>query len=812
MKLSSRGFLLMLLSIAAFNIHAINYKVKGVVADSIGEPESFATVRVFLMPDTVKPAKAGVADESGAFSIDLPSQGNYKVNIFAFGKSPENRVVSLSPSQPEADLGKIILSTTSSTLEELVVTAQKPLVVKEIDRVGYDVQADPDSKASQLDEILKRVPLVSVESDGTIKVKGSTNFKIYKNGRPNNSFSNNAKDIFKSIPASMIKKIEVITDPGSREDAEGTSAILNIVTMENTVIKGVMGNVGLNYRSPGLPNPNIWLSSQIDKVSFSFYGGGNISNKKSTKSRHESLMHYDDSGNEQKSETESSSKGAFGYFGTDVSYELDSLNLFTAELGGYIYDIRPNSFGRTVMTDSSGKELYSYSSHSTSSPNRYFDVNGGFNYQRSTHRKGETIILSYLVSSTNQRQHSRTDYDDQKNMPVPYTGMENDFNLNFIEHTGQIDWTRPINDMNKFDVGSKYINRRNHSLNDINYFDDRKEHSDFSHITQVLAFYFDYRLKYKNFGARAGVRYEYSRLSAKYKDGSNDPFHSNLSDWVPNAAISYNINDANSIKVSYSSRINRPGISQLNPAVVETPSSISSGNPDLGSSRHQSFSLNYGFISRKVSIDFDASYSFSNNAVISVQDLIDGDIIRSSYANAGHNKSFFASLWAQFTLTPKTSLMTSIYASWTKNENRSLGISQQGWSGHLFAVLRQRLPWDLQVSVNVNGYRPGPSLYSKNTTSLADNINYGISINKSLLKEKRLNVRVGIDNPFRKSPILSKSEPINSGYSGYSHNWRYNSSNTVSVGVSYRFGSLNVQVKKTAKSISNDDLEGRKNE
>lgn len=216
----------------------------------------------------------------------------------------------LKSSSPKADLGTIITSTADNLLEEVVVTAQKPLVTKEIDRIGYDVQADPDSKTNQLDEMLKRVPLVSVESDGTIKVKGSTGFKIYKNGRPNNSFTKNAKDIFKAIPASMIKKIEVITDPGAREDAEGTSAILNIVTIENTTIKGVMGNVGVNYRNPGLPTPNLWLSSQIDKVTLSFYGGGNIMTKRNFKSRSESLTHYDDSGNELRTESESDGKGS----------------------------------------------------------------------------------------------------------------------------------------------------------------------------------------------------------------------------------------------------------------------------------------------------------------------------------------------------------------------------------------------------------------------------------------------------------------------------------------------------------------------
>ena len=99
-----------------------------------------------------------------------------------------------------------------------------------------------------LDETLNKVPLVSVDPDGTIKVNGSTSFKIYKNGRPNNSYSNNAKEIFKALPASMIQKIEVITDPGAREDAEGTTAILNIITVKNVITKGAMGNVGLAHR------------------------------------------------------------------------------------------------------------------------------------------------------------------------------------------------------------------------------------------------------------------------------------------------------------------------------------------------------------------------------------------------------------------------------------------------------------------------------------------------------------------------------------------------------------------------------------
>lgn len=811
MKTFAEKLLLLFLLCSGLSAKGADYKVKGLVTDSVGNPESFATVRVFTLGDTIHPVKGSVADDAGKFNVALSDPGSYRINIMAFGKTPENRDISLNDEYPSIDLGKITVRENSNILEEVVVTAQKPLVSKEIDRIGYDVQSDPDSKTTQLDEMLKRVPMVSVDPDGTIKVKGSTDFKIYKNGRPNNSFSRNAKEIFKSIPASMIKKIEVITDPGAREDAEGTTSILNIVTMENTTVRGVTGSVGLNYSTPGYPSPNIWLSSQIDKVAFSVYGGASVMSKRQMKSSHESSTHYDDSGNDILTTSESSGSGYVTYFGADASFELDSLNLFTAEFGGYLSDDHTDTKGHTALSDAAGNPVYSYNTVGRSKPSRYVDFNGGFNYQRSTRRKGESITLSYLISTADQRVHSITEYEDMFNMPVPYTGIDNDFNLNFIEHTGQIDWTRPINDANKFDIGSKYINRRNHSITDIEYLDFNKEHSDFSHITQVLALYFDYRFKYRKFGARAGLRYEYSRLSAEYKDGSNDPFHSNLNDWVPNAAVSYDINDGNSLKLSYSTRINRPGISQLNPAVVESPTTISSGNPNLGSSRFQTLSLNYNLISRRVNLDFDVDYRFTNNSVISVQNLLEGDIRQSTYANAGRRRSVNFSLWGQWQITDKTSFMLNLSANWDRYENRNAGLKEQGWSGYFYGRLRQRLPWNLELSAFVNGWRRGVSLYSKNTTQFADNIYYGLDLQKSFLKENRLTVRIGISNPFGNSVRKYCTEPINIGYTGYSKNYYYNNANNIRVSVSYRFGSLNVQVKKAKASIKNDDVENRRN-
>lgn len=796
----------------ASSAFAQTFNVKGSVRDSIGDPESFATIRIYQLPDTIKPRVSGTTDETGLFNFKLPQAGGYRVNILSFGKKDLNRDIAVDKEWPTVDMGELVMAEESSMLQEVTVTAQRPLVTKEIDRIGYDVQADEESKTSQLDEILKKVPLVSVDPDGTIKIKGSTDFKVYKNGRPNNSFSRNAKDIFKALPASMIKKIEVITDPGAREDAEGTTAILNIVTLENTIIKGVMGNVRVSYRTTDdAPDGSAWLQTQIDKLNLSFYGGYNRFSRRSSRHRSESLQKYEDSGNEMYSESSGDSHGQLGYFGLEGSIELDTLNLITAEFNGYTYSHKMNSKGLNTMKSGSGDLLYSYSNKYTSDPNRYFDIDGSLNYQHSTRKAGETLTLSYRISSTNQRQHSINEYEDELNMPVPYTGTSNDFTLDFIEHTGQFDWTRPINEFNKFDIGAKYINRNNHSVNDQDYFNYQQLHSDFTHNTQVFALYFDYRLKWNKLGARAGLRYEYSRLAAKYRDGSNDPFSSNLNDWVPNAAISYDINDANTLKLSYSTRINRPGISQLNPAVVETPTSISSGNPDLGSSRHQSINLNYNLIGRKFSLDFGTSYSFMNNAVIAVQELLPGDIIRSGYANSGHNKWFNIAAWMTYTPWSKTSLMLNANVNYAHRSNSSLDIRSHGWGGYVFFRVRQQLPWDLALTGNISIYQSTPDLYDINKTPLSDNIYYGLELQKSFLKEKRLNVSLSIRNPFGRAIRLYESEPKNAGYTGYTRSYNYNNANVLSISASYRFGSLNAQVRKTDKSISNDDVENRKN-
>ena len=798
--------------IAAIPANAAIFRVTGEVTDSVGEPEIYATVRVYSPNDSVKPVSLGVTDDTGRFSQELPKAGSYRLTVTSVGKTPIEVPFNVSQSAPAANLGKLVAMENRNELSEVEVVAQRPLVTREIDRIGYDVKADPEAQTNTLQEMLRKVPLVTVESDGTIKVKGSTNFKIYKNGRPNNSFTKNAKDIFAAIPASSIKKIEVITDPGAREDAEGVGAILNIVTDSDTAIRGVTGNASLYFDSNNLePLPNLYLTSQIDKVTFSVYGGESQNNKKETKQNNHQADTYFDSGNRLFSEGFSASRNRSGWGGVEASWEPDTLNLFTLEAQGWAWGMSDFYGEREVSFFSpDGSEVYSYSHRNLYPASNYFDIDGSVNYQHSTRRKGETLTLSYRLSTTRQHKHFNNEYFDKVNCDFPYSGIDNDNRQTFWEHTVQGDWSRPFGDRHKLDIGGKGIFRRNHSTSLQDYVGVGQTETDFTHRTTVAAIYADYRVTLGKLSLRAGMRYEYSYLAARFlrQDNTHPDFSSRLHDWVPSAGVSYNITDAITVKTSFNRNIRRPGISNLDPSVTVTPTSVSYGNPDLESEVYNNISAEMSMYTNKFNFNLYLGGTFVNNALSEVK-WVDDDITYSTYDNVAKARGFNISTYGQWMITDKTSVMCNFNAGYNYFRNPDMTGSGWWWNPYLRVV--QKLPWKLDLTGSGyywSGSQSSP--YSRFKMLDGSGLGYTVSLTKKLLKDDRLTITLSADNfagPVRQKYGSYTTTPTS--YSEYIA-WGNDTRRKVSLRVSFRFGSLNASVKKTAASITNDDLQTRK--
>ena len=692
--------------------------------------------------------------------------------------------------------------TWNKELEGVVIKAQKQHIKQEIDRIAYDVQSDEESKTQTVIDMLRKVPMVTVDGQDNILVKGNSSFKVYKNGHLDPSLTKNAKEVLKAMPATMVKRIEVITDPGAREDAEGVDAILNIVMVNGSKMQGITGVVSASYTSLSHPNFYTSLTGQMGKLLLSVDYGFSKMTDKDSYNRTEVDRTYLNTGNRMLSNSESSNPGDIHYTNLNASYDIDSLNLISASFGGYFYKLNVQGDGSTWLGHDD-QPIYSYNNHYWMPGYQHHSWNGRLDYEHKTQRKGERLTLSYMLALTRQHTDQENTYTELMNVPFPYSGSMMKERERFTEHTFQADWLRPLGKGHQLEIGAKYIDRNNNSHNTQDFYDtDMLTSNEFQHTTRVLAGYADYIYKRNKWSARAGLRYEYSFMQGSYPDGKGESFDKHLGDWVPQATLKYQLTDAQSLKLNYTTSINRPGISYLNPAASITPTVVSQGNPNLESSHTQRLSLIYSYILPKLTFQFAPAYSFSSGGISSVQ-TAKGDVRYTTYDNILRYRRFSVEQYVQWKPFDGTTLIINNNLRYEHNENPNLGYCTHGWSDIGYVHLTQKLPWKLRLYLSVNGkigHSPSGVYYIQHSW-----YNYYASLQRSFLKGDRLTVRLGANSPFDKY-LPSVAETVNGNYRDYQQSW--NRGRCFTISVNWRFGSLKSSVKKTEHSIENDDVVG----
>ena len=693
--------------------------------------------------------------------------------------------------------------TWNKELDGVVVKAQRQLIKQDIDRIAYDVQADEDSKTQTVMDMLRKVPMVTVDGQDNIQVKGNSNYKVYKNGHPDPSLTKNAKEVFKSMSASMVKRIEVITDPGAREDAEGVEAILNIVTLTNTKLQGVTGVVSSSVNTLDHLNFYSSVTGQMNKLMLSVDYGYNAQTKRDSYNRVEHSRTYLDTGNTSLSGSEGSNPGYIHFTDIDASYDIDSLNLLSASFGGYFYKLNVQGAGYNQLFNPVGQELYSYNNNYWMPGYMHHSWNGRFDYQHKTHLDGERFTLSYMLALTRQHTDQENTYTELQNVYFPYTGSLMNERERFTEHTFQVDWLRPLGRGHQLEVGAKYIDRYNNSHSTQTFYGiDASSSDELQHITRVLAVYADYIFRASSFSARAGLRYEYSYMRGSYPDGKHISFSKHLGDWVPQASLKYQLTDAQSLKLEYTTSINRPGISYLNPAVTTSPTSVSQGNAQLSSSHTQRMYLIYTYIMPNLTLQLAPGYNTYNHGIASVVSAKD-DVRYSTYENILRYRRFSVEQYLQWKPFDATTLVANNNMRYEHYENPNLGYRNFGWSDSYSLSLQQRLPFKLLFSFSAYG-KIGHS--PANVYAIQHSyFDYYASLQRSFLKGDKLTVRLTANAPFDRYWVMD-AETVNGDFLGHERSWNRNRSFALSV--SWRFGSLKSSVKKTEHSIDNSDVVG----
>ena len=691
------------------------------------------------------------------------------------------------------------------TLDEVVVAQRRKLIKNDIDKLTYDVQHDKTAQTKTTLEILKKIPLVTVDGQENIRVQGSTSFKVYKNGHPDPSLSGqNLKDILKAIPASTIKRIEVITDPGAKYDAEGTTAILNIVMMSSSKLQGVSGNVNSKIDSYGSVRLGTYLTTKVGKLTTTVNYNYANQNKKQTENYREEAYNYVKTG-EQKREYGTNSTAATIHFGNiSASYEIDSLNLMTASANFFGYKADANTQNTNERWDKNSLLIYKFDNNMTTPGYSDLNLGGRFDYQHKTHLDGEVLTLSYMLAATRPQTTFRQTYSNMVNFPVSYTSYDQNTRERFTEHTFQIDYVRPFGKHHKIESGTKYILRNNNSTSLMDYQGTTPDmESKFKHKAQVAAAYLSYILTAGKWAARAGLRYEFTRMKASYPDGSNADYHANLNDWVPSASLQYKISDGQTLKFSYNTSINRPGIGYLNPAIISTPTAVSFGNANLGSSRNQKLQLEYMLVTSKLTLQLSPYYSFTNNGIGRIlYEQNRKDV--STFQNILKSKIFGISSYTAWTPFTGTSFTLNASMRYARITLPTPYIKNSGCGGGIYFDWEQKIPWKLTLTTSLGG-EYGNRVY--NPYAIEGHwFYYNFTLTRRFLKDK-LTVSLSAESPFIKERSTTY-RIVQGDYTGYERSVMY--PRYFYIGFSWSFGKLNASVKTAARSIENDDLVGSK--
>lgn len=794
---------------------AVVYTIKGLVVDSVGNSVAYPTISLKRDSATLAYSDRYSGLDNGKFEIKYTSADDTVfVNIGAAAKMSENITLSLG-ANTVIDLGKVMLKD-GNELAGVAVVAYKPLVTQNLDRINYDVEADPESKTNTVMEMLRKVPLVTVDNDENIQVKGSSSFKIYVNGKPSNMVTKNPKEIFKSMPATSIKRIEVITDPGAKYDAEGISAILNVVTQ--SALQGYQGSVRLGASTRGEMSVGSYISTKVGKLGVS----GRYSYR-----QYKGLPYLSESTSENYSEATpykysyTKSEGRYinisNYGSVEISYEFDTLNLMSVSFGMASDNRKSESRSNKLFFDKNKNVVSAYNTSSLSGGNE-ISYYGSIDYQRSFAKPDQLLTVSY-------------NFDVVPNEPITFSTLEVDSaysnalnikpkNLRYRnsnrsdEHTFQIDYTEPF-DNNKHIVegGVKYILRYNASDNeyrrhnpitgkyDLVELDDNgnpRLENDMEHYQHILGGYASYSFKLKNFSLRIGGRFEGTYQDVRFVDIPKNNFKLPFFDLIPSISTNWKPSSSSSIRFGYSNGISRPGIWYLNPYVDDSnPYHISYGNPNLKSERSHSFSLSYGLFSSKFNMNISSYTSIVNNSIERQTTVDDKGIVHSTYANIGRYNSFGGHLyinynpWKWLRFWGQSSVGYSLYL----NENRaSAGITINGYGG-----INMLLPWKMRFSINAGG---SPKYYSYQIQSNGWYY-YGCSLSRNFLKGDKLSVSISGNNFLRKYRIYRTKSWVDGVYESTSISRSI--SRSVSLSVSWRFGEMKAEIKKIERGISNDD-------
>ena len=688
-------------------------RITGRIIDSLNhQPLQYATISLFKGSDT-KPAGGGMTNAKGQFAIDGIAPGSYTVTIDIIGYSIRTLgPYELDTKKPQFSLGDIPVGKKANDLQAVTVTATKGLVENKLDKMVYNVEKDVTSLGGVATDVLKKIPMVSVDVDGNVDIMGNGNILFLINGRPSSIFGNNLADALQTIPASQIKSIEVITSPGAKYDAEGTGGIINIVLKDNK-LNGINGNISLTGGSR-LQNGSLNLNAKHGNFGLNAFFSGNAQLPSTT---HNSSVRYsyDSVGNKTAGLFQDNGTSRFlrnGFeSGLGLEWTPDKRTTLSANAG--FDDFGNNSHGfydqdQLQYADPGGATIAEQPALvNNSSKFRAKSLDWNLRYKKTFQQEDRELDISLDGSQGS----NNSAYSQTQSSPVGdtiYSGSQGNSTGHDHETNIRLDYVQPFGDNVRLETGGRIQWRNITSNSPVSTFDqqsgsylyDSSLSNALTYDRHVYAGYVSMTFPAFHFlDIKTGLRYERTETNAGFSKapGTLIPGYNT---WSPSVLVAHKFPNDQMLKLGYTRRIQRPDYRSLNPYVNATdPKNLSRGNP---------------FLQPEIADNFDLTYSksFDKGSALNVALF---------YRRSNHDIQPFVEYYSSFTLGD------SVYTDVSVSTPMNVG-SENNTGVNIFGSVPLGKKLNLRSNISVfNRYITTGTLGG----SAINSFNYRINLNAS---------------------------------------------------------------------------------
>ncbi|MCU0355329.1 MAG: TonB-dependent receptor, partial [Cytophagales bacterium] len=784
-------------------------RITGVVTDSTNkQPVSFATVALVSIA-TKKPIDGAVADDKGKFTLSKVPTGEYQLVVSFIGyRSLTLKLPTVAERGTDLNTGTLWLTPEVQKLKEVTVTAQANIIEEKVDRTVYNAELDQTARGGDAADVLRRVPMLSVDLSGNVSLRGNSNLTVLINGKPSTLMAGGVADALKQIPSDMIKSVEVITSPSAKYDAEGSGGIINIITKKNT-LQGL--SLGINT-DVGIRGSNLGLNGSYRKGKMGFsLGGFGRSNYNVTGNFENDQTTFNNDGSTSVRSVQRAStlnQGLFGRYTLGWDYDISKYNSLNASVQFGVRNDR--NFQNDLLTQTFRSDTSFSNLQDVTVKNLSNNVDATLTYTRTFEKAQKEFSVAGQYS-----RNTRTNDFLRNSLTTGFPTTKNINDSYNQEITIQADYQTPIAENQLFEIGAKNIARR--VFSDFQTFFARgsdgalvpslnaRLNNALTYDQNVTAGYFSYTLTTtKKYSFKIGSRYEYTTIQAR--SASNETFQiPSYGVLVPSVNLSKRLKNGNMVKLAYNRRIQRPSLQFLNPNIqAANPLNVTVGNPSLEPEFTNNFELSYNTTVKGSNLSVSTFARNSNNAIQSVRQPIGrGDTVQTTFQNIGSENAYGFSLFMNINVNNKLSLNGGgdfFYAVLRNNVPDPLfNAANQGWvpSFRMFGSYTLTKGWALQLfsfyrarQVQLQGFQGGFGIYS-------------LSLRKEF-KNKKGGIGFGAENFFTprfRIPSEVVSPLINQRSVNELHNMNFK------VTFSYRIGKITMEnTPRRRRGVNNDDL------